>query len=58
MTQGDTFRFQDRTYTIDLIGPSTTLLIDDLSNWLTINTTILEVFLEDNANAVQLQSTV
>ena len=52
MTQGDTFDFEGRKYTIDLIGPVTTLLVDDLSNWMTINTTILEVFLEDKANAV------
>lgn len=47
LKQDQTFEFQGVTYTIDLIGPVTTLLSTSDGAWQTVETELLQRFLEN-----------
>jgi len=46
MKTDDTFWFNNKFYYVDLVGPKTTLLVDSDNNWVFVDTTELEHFLE------------
>lgn len=46
MANGQTFEFNGHKYTIDIIGPRTTLLVCDDGSWQSVDTDLLQRFLE------------
>ncbi len=46
VVEGTVFTFEGNKFEVDLVGPKTTLLIDENKNWLSVDTNDLERFLD------------
>lgn len=46
MTEGQKFTFDGAEYTIDMIGPVTTMLVCEDGSWQSVGTMLLKLFLE------------